>query len=654
MSLPNRELLGLIDEAATRLEPTEYGPWLGQQVVSVASDPTVPNAPTIAAAAADQAIDLTLTAPSTNTDGSQYLDHKEFIVYYSTSSGIDISNPSTYSGTFSTTSTKHVFATDAKHYFRAVAVDKYGNISAASNEVSATPTSTAQPVSVDDYSSNIANVYTGTGILGIEFQEPKSTWSRWAGWKLYYDVNDGGGWTGTWTNIYVGSGPGFLHKGLNESYAYKYKLTVLGEDGTETSGTISDNGGAGYVPNASDNSALVAVAIFAERIVATKEVRAPHLITDEAVITTSAQIQDAIITTAKIANAAITTAKIDDAAVTEAKIEDAAITTAKIGDLQVTDAKIANAAVTEAKIADAAITTAKIGNLQVTGAKIANATITSAKIADLTFDKITAGTNTASLVIGSGGYIKSSNYSAGSSGFIIYGNGNAEFNDVTVRGALVTQSGSQINADYLTAGTITGIIYRTSENPPRVEISPSSHSILIWEPGGTAVVSVGYDSLYKHGKILLGTPSLGTQLELEAFGPTITFIANGKIRGYSPSRVTLERVDGRFTYSGAQIFSGTCPSSWTDLDLSSYVENQQALVFIKVKNNAGTPKKYKFRMNGDTDEYSYGYDWPHCSTCTIAAGECGTVWVITDAARKIEWMSGVAESTTLWLLGYIT
>ena len=271
MSLLHRELVELIDEAATRLEPTEYGPWLGQQTVTVAGDPTVPNAPTLTASPADQAIDLVITPPSTNTNGSQYLDHKEFEVFYSTSPGIDVNDPSTYVDSFTLSATKHTFPATTTYYFRAVARDKYGNISAPSSEVSATPISSGYESSVDDYTSNIANVYVGTGIIGIEFQPPKSTWVRWAGWKLYYDVDDGTGWTDTWTLIYTGSGPGFLHKGLNESYAYKYKLTVLGEDGTETTGTVSDNDGAGYTPNASDNSAILDSTIFAERMIATKE-----------------------------------------------------------------------------------------------------------------------------------------------------------------------------------------------------------------------------------------------------------------------------------------------------------------------------------------------------------------------------------------------
>ena len=67
--------------------------------------------------------------------------------------------------------------------------------------------------------------------------------------------------------------------------------------------------------------------------------------------------------------------------------------------------------------------------------------IPSAKIIELTFDKIIAGTNTASLTIGSGGSISSTNYSAGTAGFIINGDGSAEFNSVTVRGTVYANSG---------------------------------------------------------------------------------------------------------------------------------------------------------------------------------------------------------------------
>lgn len=273
--MPNSTRLGdalnQINEGGIRLQPSEYTPWLDQQSHTIATDPTIPNSPTLTATAADQSIDLKITKPDTNMDGSSYQDHKQFVIYYSSSPGIDVSDPLTYSGRFETTSTQHTHATESRLYFRAVCQDMHGNTSAASAEVDATPTSQETPPAVDDYTNNIANVYVGKGMIGVQFQPPKPTWVRFAAWKLYFDTDTGGGWTGSWTLCYTGAGPGFLHKGLNESYKYKYRLSALAEDGTETTGTVSDNGGTGYQPNQSDNSTLLAVTIFAERIICQSE-----------------------------------------------------------------------------------------------------------------------------------------------------------------------------------------------------------------------------------------------------------------------------------------------------------------------------------------------------------------------------------------------
>lgn len=243
----------------------------------IANDDVAPAAPTLSASSADQAIDLVLTAPTTNNivGSGPCVDFKKFRIYYKDATGITKANAD---GSFHTASTKHTFPTSSTTYFIAAAVDNAGNEGPACAEDSATPTTASGTVAVDDYTNNIAAIYVGKRMIGIEFQPPKTTWERWAGWSLY-TANDGGSGAGSLpadptTLIYTGSGGCFLHKGLNESYLYEYKLVVLGEDGTTTSGTISDNSGAGYQPNAADNSALLAETIMAERIFATTELYA--------------------------------------------------------------------------------------------------------------------------------------------------------------------------------------------------------------------------------------------------------------------------------------------------------------------------------------------------------------------------------------------
>jgi hypothetical protein len=83
------------------------------------------------------------------------------------------------------------------------------------------------------------------------------------------------------------------------------------------------------------------------------------------------------------------------------------------------------------------ITDAFIRNGTITNAKIANATIDSAKIISLTADKLTAGS------IDVGEYIKSSNFITGSQGWVINGDGTAEFGAAAIRDKLTA---SQIDA----------------------------------------------------------------------------------------------------------------------------------------------------------------------------------------------------------------
>src|SRR5690606_6345537 len=90
---------------------------------------------------------------------------------------------------------------------------------------------------------------------------------------------------------------------------------------------------------------------------------------------------------------------------------------------------------TDAYIMNGTITNAKIGNLAVDDAKIANMSVT----------KLTAGK------LSVGAYIESTNYASGDTGFIIHGNGNAEFNNATVRGGV-----------YSTFGVIGGVTIRNN------------------------------------------------------------------------------------------------------------------------------------------------------------------------------------------------
>jgi len=119
-----------------------------------------------------------------------------------------------------------------------------------------------------------------------------------------------------------------------------------------------------------------------------------NVLIDGTVAATQLAASQVITSTAQINDAMILTAKISDAQITTAKISNAAIISAKISDLQVTGAKIADTTIVGAKISNAVILTAHISNAQITEALISNLAVTNAKISSLDVDKLTAGSFT--------------------------------------------------------------------------------------------------------------------------------------------------------------------------------------------------------------------------------------------------------------------
>ncbi|URI08924.1 hypothetical protein MW290_25485 [Aquincola tertiaricarbonis] len=92
-----------------------------------------------------------------------------------------------------------------------------------------------------------------------------------------------------------------------------------------------------------------------------------------------------------------------------------------------------------------AVGTAAIADGAIINAMIAEATIESAKIKSLSADKITAGR------IAVGQYIASAGFNSGSAGWAIWGSGDAEFNNITIRNSTYT------GIVYAGGGTIGGI-----------------------------------------------------------------------------------------------------------------------------------------------------------------------------------------------------
>jgi len=724
-----REIYNLVNESV-RIFPTEHV-WTPEQAHTIASDESIPSAPTLAATAADQAIDLVITPPTTNTDGTSIIDLQGggFVVYYSTSSGIDVDNPATYSGTLSlaitntTVPTRKTFPTSAKHYFVATVVDRWSNPSAGSSEVNATPTSSGYAPSVVDYGNNIEQVYEGCGIIALKLQPPKSDWEKGGGYIVYFDEKtSGGSWPSpaTWTYLYHGVGPIVLHKQLEADSGsgnfrlYKYKVRVFAQgadltnvtddsqlsldntSGEVTTGTIDDGvASGGYDPSQADNAALIAETVIAEKFLGNEFVGqtfAGGIFRSTNWGTSAGSEFDASAGTLRLGGSSspkFSVAATGVMTATEGNFSGAVtsssvtitggtlninsgvfsvsaagavvassisctnlvvgagstwggntLATAKIPNLdcdKITSGTFGTVRIPNLscdKITSGTFGTVRIPNLSCD--KITSGTFGVVRIPDLAFSKIIAGTNTASLTIGSGGYIASSNYSAGSAGFKINGAGDAEFNTVTVRGALIAQSGSSISGTYLnninattiTTGIITGITFRTATSGERVQISP-------------------------HTLQIIGASAPTLRLEMNVDGLFARYMGGWN----ASSMCALRYTTGRFSYSGATVYGPTAKgTSWENLNLSSIVGARRALVLLRVYNTSGVNKNYQFRIDGSgIEQGQHAEDFPGAFSCRCTTAQpYNYVWVMTGTNGYIEWRTTVVGITTVVLLAYIS
>ncbi|RLC87669.1 MAG: hypothetical protein DRJ03_05180 [Chloroflexi bacterium] len=642
----------------------KLSPWSDLAVAQVPLKATGPSAPTLVSVAAPPGsvgvLELRLEFPTTNVDDTP-LYRSEIVkvrVYYSTTSPVTESDP--YSDFPPGETLQFGAPTNETYYFAVKVQDSHGNWSPLSNELSGKANdATAKATEHWAHTINKNAVFTDNS--------PSSGSVAWSNVVLYYKgeayaIADGDTdkryiwWDADYpTQFQTADDVPDLTKddvivGFNDNGTWRlmiYRPMVMADYiragvlqssnwGTSEGSYFDLDSGTFKLGGSSDPK----LSFYEDPVSGwTLKVRG-SLIAESGSSIHGSYIEDLTVTTAKIADAAITEAKIADAAISSAKIQDAAITSAKIAD----------AAITSAKIADASITTAKIADLAVTNAKIQ----------DLSFSKLTAGTCDASLVIGSSGYIKSQNYSAGSDGFIIYGSGDAEFNDVTVRGAIITCSGSQINADYITSGTITGRTVQTAASGAalRAALETSgtyAHSLVLTRYSSILGAFRGYSG----GESALELRYAGEgRITIDAWSDKtlISFYeVDGFLRGGSGNPVHLEYCKATdtcslFRYSYVEKFDSNAPTSWTDLMLTS----ERALCLLLIRNKTASVNNYIFRPNGFSDEqHIYVDQYPGAFGTRVHATGENYCWVLTDANGKVEWKAEKSGSTEVYLLGYI-
>ena len=108
-------------------------------------------------------------------------------------------------------------------------------------------------------------------------------------------------------------------------------------------------------------------------------------------------------------------------------------------------------------------------------------------------------------------------------------------------------------------------------------------------------------------------------------------------------------------YDGTQVFSDSAPTSWTDLDLSSYVGSNSCVVWLKAA-CSGADLNVTFRTNGESAGVgidSNTYYGAGISGASILNGRVAYIQVITDTSGIVEWKAIAGTTTVLTLIGYL-
>ena len=647
----------------TKTNSSQYSVPVG---VMVPKRPSGPAGVSPCATALTERIVLTWAAPTAHQDSTALKqgEIRGYFIYRSQSSGIDITNPGTYDACEEVDAQRYEFSVPdpaaylGPWYFVVTAVDTESNQSPASSELGPLTASgqSEGPSSVDDWvAGNAESILVGKERIHIHFRLPKTTWNGFSYYKVYYDVDDGGGFTGSWT--YLASEPiMYPHAPLNEAYAYKYKVTVVGRDGTETSGTTHDNGGAGYQPNETDQSNILADTVSAGRLFVAGDIIGQTIIGCTLQSTNwgsaAGSELDLVNGTLKLGGSSSPKFSVDENGVMTAVdgVFSGSVTiTSGSGYANLTDRPL-NLHDLDDDYADQVDVTAgwvQYGTTKIDGGEIYTGSVTADKITATYLSSIQSETGT--LTINSSGFIKSSNYSAGTAGFKIEGDGDAEFNDVTVRGKLIANvSGSSIPWSYVTGVDIRAsdlyidgdvnfaadssrhavfgcdeIFYSTSKSATEANIKLYSSQIDI-DPGPGS------------GTIRLGIPG--------STGPVIV----------SAGTITLSAIAtvGTFQYSGAQVFNSTSPTSAATLNLSSYVGSRRAMVMLRVSHAGALQCSFAFSDTSATLPPLDANDKPGISQCRLDTGEYNVVLAMTNSSGALYWKAGYAYSTDVWLLGW--
>lgn len=159
-------------------------------------------------------------------------------------------------------------------------------------------------------------------------------------------------------------------------------------------------------------------------------------------------------------------------------------------------------------------------------------------------------------------------------------------------------------------------------------------------------ISDDIDAIVAAGAVDATTTSKGLVEEA-----TLAEAIAGTAIGSTGARLFLNPSTSGTKFSTTEVFNGTAPTSYTDLDLSSVVGVAQRVVMLRVHTGGGSGY-YIFRPNGTSYTQDDGSSTAFGVSRTKAIGSFSAVIIVkTDASGVIEWI-GNTGSVSIEVMAY--
>jgi len=270
-------------------------------------------------------------------------------------------------------------------------------------------------------------------------------------------------------------------------------------------------------------------------------------------------------------------------------------------------------------IYDAAITNAKIGNLAVDDAKVAN----------LTVNKLTTGEITASTTV------SSSNYLAGTRGWRINGDGNAEFSNAVIRGTVYASAG-QFTGEVISQGSggnkarmysgnfeiykdvpnVGTVLYKALS---RTETGVGQNNVQVTIPGyftaqPKIIVSPANIKLYD-----AAYANQSQSIQCEAYNITESSAGSMVWRFTPRATLSLAANTGQTVINES---SGTTSSGWTSSQYTTAANTSAVTLNVTLRSyrGTGTSGNYYYRTVRWKAQYWNGSSWVDSSWSTSNLG----------------------------------